>query len=588
MEEANQADAAGAQAINRKRRLSKKERKNLKKQKTDDNTSTSTSKADTKEGAPAVIDDFMKTYEAIQVPAQPSKDIEQPSKDANVKRWTKPTDEHDECGSGKTLGKWFPNAQLVKCSVTYTNTGSLLTTGSLKDFDLSKTTNPKSSLVLFYQYTEKKKKWSQQQVKLLMTYLSIIAEKRNIGGRIRVAQEGVNATLSAVDMPTNNGASAIETLRHVIQDLKNFDPIFGDIDFKFIDELPPDRHFKELRVIPVEELVFYGIREEDAACGEGGVHLDAIEYHEMLKKENTVVIDVRNHYEAVIGRFDGQEQLSTSSKGLTDGEKDTPKSAGAEYIDPKMRKSTDFTKWLGKSETQEKLKGKQVLMFCTGGIRCERASAFLKKQMGDQVDGVYQLQGGVERYLKAFPEGGFWRGKNFVFDKREAISAGDNDGDGGVIRKEKKGKKSAKDDLPATCCICDEKWDRYIGKKKCFTCGVPVLMCEKCMSDKLDKAKGMELKSRCPLCIEENITVPASEVEFTDNGVKNKKTGKGKQDDSKKGKAAESVLKWGGGHASNKKLERKMNRRLCQFGKECFRKDCNFAHPEKEKAAKES
>ena len=147
---------------------------------------------------------------------------------------------------------------------------------------------------------------------------------------------------------------------------------------------------------------------------------------------------------------------------------------------------------------------------------------------------------------------------------------------GRVIRKEKKGKKSAKDDLPATCCICDEKWDRYTGKKKCFTCGrVSVLMCEKCMPEKLDKAKGMELKSRCPLCIEENATVPESEVEFTDNGVKN-----GKQDDSKKGKGAAKVssIKWG---ASNKKLERKMNRRLYQFGKECFRKDSNFAHPKR-------
>jgi predicted sulfurtransferase len=119
-----------------------------------------------------------------------------------------------------------------------------------------------------------------------MTYLSTIAKKRNIGGRIRVAQEGVNATLSAVDMPTKNGISASEALRHVIQDLKNFDPVFEETDFKYIDDLPADRHFKELRVIPVEELVFYGIREEDAACDEGGVHLDAIEYRKLIEMVN--------------------------------------------------------------------------------------------------------------------------------------------------------------------------------------------------------------------------------------------------------------------------------------------------------------
>jgi predicted sulfurtransferase len=252
-----------------------------------------------------------------------------------------------------------------------------------------------------------------------------------------------------------------------------------------------------------------------------------------------------------------------------------------------MRKSTDFTQWLAKDETKEKLKNKTVLMFCTGGIRCERASAYLKKELGDQVEGVYQLQGGIERYLQAFPDGGFWRGKNFVFDKREAVSALDKDGDGGVIRKQKekeKIKSGNDDDLPAKCCVCSQKWDRYVGKKKCYTCGVPVLMCEKCMSLKPDKTKGMELKVRCPLCVEENITVPASEVEFTENGVKSKKLDDGYDviDSEKKRKAADSVLKWGGGHAKNKKLQRIAKRRLCHFGKECIRENCIFAHPERE------
>ena len=122
-------------------------------------------------------------------------------------------------------------------------------------------------------------------------------------------------------------------------------------------------------------------------------------------------------------------------------------------------------------------------MYCTGGIRCERASAYLKKEMGDDVEGVYQLKGGIERYLTAFPDGGFWRGKNFVFDKREAVGVNNPCGDGGVIRKQVKAKKKKKstgkeindgesDDI-AKCCVCDTKWDRYVGKKKCFTCGVP-------------------------------------------------------------------------------------------------------------------
>ena len=98
-----------------------------------------------------------------------------------------------------------------------------------------------------------------------------------------------------------------------------------------------------------------------------------------------------------------------------------------------MQKSTDFPSWLSKDETKKQLRDKTVLMYCTGGIRCECASSYLKEKMGDKVNGVYQLKSGVERYVKAFPDGGFWRGKNFVFDKHEAVGACNLDGDGGVI-----------------------------------------------------------------------------------------------------------------------------------------------------------
>ena len=332
--------------VTRKRRLSKNERKALKKQRTNaQKVSITAAKPEAEEEEPAI--DYLKKYEAIEVPTKVSSEVN------NKKGGNNTANEDLEGGkTGKTLGKWFPNALLVKSSISFTNTGQLLVNGKVDGIDESKTKNPRASLVLFYQYTEKSKKWSPERVKILMSYLSIIAKKRNLGGRIRVAQEGVNATLSAVDMPTKDGVSAAETLRYVVQDLKNFDPVFEETDFKFIDDLSPDRHFKELRVIPVEELVFYGIREEDAACQEGGVHLEAKEYHEMLKEENAVVIDVRNHYEAVIGRFDGQEKVDDPKKKL--------EHKGAEYIDPKMRKSTDFTQWLSKDETKEKLKDKKV------------------------------------------------------------------------------------------------------------------------------------------------------------------------------------------------------------------------------------
>ena len=117
----------------------------------------------------------------------------------------------------------------------------------------------------------------------------------------------------------------------------------------------------------------------------------------MLKRNDAVVIDVRNHYEAAIGRFDGQmeeeERGNDNDKGssttsavtarkLNDGNESNQTNkrdggdklvattggggGGAEYIDPKMRKSTDFTSWLSEPKTKEKLAGKTVMMFCTG------------------------------------------------------------------------------------------------------------------------------------------------------------------------------------------------------------------------------
>ena len=562
----------------RTKRISRKERKAAKKSKRPQSTNLVEVPTQGSSSSVSLYDDFLKSYSSVEVPKEPSKEVLEASKDSS-----KTTISHDDEGGGTSgsLGKWFPDALLLKCPVNYTNTGQLLLNGSGLTSEDVRMQNPTSSLVLFYQYSSAAagKQWSQNQVKLLMTYLTMVAKRRNLGGRIRVAQEGVNATISAVDMPK---ISAKESLRHFGQDLKNFDSkVFSETDFKYIDDLPADRHFKELRIIPVQELVFYDIKEAEAPLRPGhekpagGVHLDAKAYHEMLKKENAVVIDVRNHYEAIIGRFDGQEAVG-----------------GASYIDPKMRKSTDFKNWLAKEETKDKLKDKTVLMFCTGGIRCERASAYLKNKIGDQVAGVYQLQGGIERYLKEYPDGGgFWSGKNFVFDKREAVSADNPKGDGGVVGKKKKAAGLEK--LASKCCVCHCPWDRYIGKKKCWTCGVPVLMCDKCMSKKPDKDPEMRLSVRCPLCVEENVTVAASEVEFTDNGIRGKdpslhaRKSMGIDAAGLECKAAPSVLKWGGGHAAQKKFGRQMKRTICRFGAACHRTDCFFAHPDREEDANE-
>eukprot|EP00602_Paraphysomonas_sp_CaronLab_P003052 CAMPEP_0185033524 /NCGR_PEP_ID=MMETSP1103-20130426/22537_1 /TAXON_ID=36769 /ORGANISM="Paraphysomonas bandaiensis, Strain Caron Lab Isolate" /LENGTH=280 /DNA_ID=CAMNT_0027569817 /DNA_START=24 /DNA_END=863 /DNA_ORIENTATION=+ len=271
----------------------------------------------------------------------------------------------------KSLGSWFPSASQIKVS----------------PYDPS---DP-ITISLFYQYISPL--WSDSRKADAIKFVEKSGIECNIGGRLRIAREGINATISG---PREN-------IDRFVVALKTFDSHFNETYFKYIDGLSNDRAFKDLRVLPVQELVYYGIDAEEQ-LGPGGVHLDAEEYHSKLAEPNTVVIDVRNAYESDIGRFGRQE-----------------KAGGASLLIPEMRKSTDFPAWINKEETKEQLKGKNVLMYCTGGVRCERASALLKHEYGDTIEGVFQLKGGIESYMQKFPDGGFWEGKNYVFDKREAF-----------------------------------------------------------------------------------------------------------------------------------------------------------------------
>lgn len=300
-----------------------------------------------------------------------------------------------EVTAASSLGKWFPNAIVMKSSTQYTNHNK---TNQQNETETKKIT---SSIVLFYQYVTPP--WPESRVSLLIAYLIKICQTKGyrLGGRIRVAQEGVNVTLSAADIEGDHSSSSARlVLRQFARDLQHFDPIaFGSTDFKYIDHLRADRHFKDLKIIPVRELVFYGISPQEAPIDtSGGVHLAPRDFHQMLCQQNTVVVDVRNHYEAAIGRFDGQEVVATAAdvkeqsstaaltkssdeakpkeeeedqlagdKGSDTHQLATSISAAARYIDPKMRKSTDFPTWLEQEETKKSLKDKHVLLYCTGG-----------------------------------------------------------------------------------------------------------------------------------------------------------------------------------------------------------------------------
>jgi predicted sulfurtransferase len=209
------------------------------------------------------------------------------------------------------------------------------------------------SILLFYQYKEPP--WSKAEHKKALKKVLEIAQRHRVTGRGRVAPEGLNCTLTAVSPAS---------LRAFCQELRDWDgDLFNETDFKITDEIKQEKLFKSLSVRKTAELVAYGLDGVDRApCLKtfAGVHLDAVEYHEAMQDKEAVIIDVRNAYESAIGGF-------------------RPPEGGAELIDPRMRNSIEWPKWLNDPVTVKKLNNKKVLMYCTGGIRCERATALLNE-----------------------------------------------------------------------------------------------------------------------------------------------------------------------------------------------------------------
>lgn len=319
------------------------------------------------------------------------------------------------------------------------------------------------TILLMYQYVEPS--WTKKEHKSALKKIIELGQECNITGRGRVAPEGVNFTLSG--MP--------QDVRNFCYGLRKWNSLFDETDFKLTDWVPKSKLFKSLSIRKTDELVAYGLAGEKAPSLKkfSGTHLEADEYHKAMTEKDTVIIDVRNAYESAIGSFQ-------------------PPEGGAELIDPKMRNSIEFPKWLNDPATQEKLNGKKVLMYCTGGIRCERASALLNQisavNPSLKPKGVYHMRGGIERYVKTFPEGGFWKGKNYLFDRRMEQVPGTKD----VTKVEQ--------EVDSRCCLCRQKWTYYRGKFKCSQslCGVPVIVCTSC------DAKALKAPERltCELCKE--------------------------------------------------------------------------------------
>ena len=209
-------------------------------------------------------------------------------------------------------------------------------------------------------------------------------EELGLKGRLRIAEEGINGT--------------IEGLRGNVRDYQRFldeSEFFGGIDFKTsLNPRPSCSAFGSLIVKYTKELVSLGKPLKDI-CETRGTHLKPKEFHSFLEshldRDDFILLDVRNGYESKIGHF---------------------KNA----LKPQIRNYAAFPRWVDRNLDMLKSKS-AVAMYCTGGIRCETASAVLKNR--GFKGKVVQLSGGIHRYLESFPGSkSLYRGKNFVFDRR--------------------------------------------------------------------------------------------------------------------------------------------------------------------------
>ncbi|MCK0169178.1 rhodanese-related sulfurtransferase [Jannaschia sp. S6380] len=208
--------------------------------------------------------------------------------------------------------------------------------------------------------------------------LLAVCRGHGVTGTLLLAQEGINGTIAGPPAGVEAVLSHVRAL-----------PGCGGIEVKRseADAAP----FGRMKVRVKREIVTMGQPHVDPRAGTGR-HVAPADWNDVIRDPGTVVIDTRNAYEVAIGSF-----------------------AGA--LDPETEAFGDFPDWWRKNA--DRMAGKRIAMFCTGGIRCEKSTAFLR---GEGVEDVVHLQGGILKYLEAVPEtDSLWHGECFVFDDRVSV-----------------------------------------------------------------------------------------------------------------------------------------------------------------------
>ncbi|MCL4116139.1 UNVERIFIED_CONTAM: hypothetical protein GTU68_043879 [Idotea baltica] len=221
--------------------------------------------------------------------------------------------------------------------------------------------------------------------KSLQAPLQAVCKSNGVKGSLLLAFEGINGTIAGPRDGIDNVLAAIRALP-------------GCADFEHKESFASEMPFNRMKVKLKKEIVTMGQPNVDPTANVGN-YVDATDWNDLITRDDVVVIDTRNDYEVAIGTFDGA-------------------------IDPKTKSFGEFPAWW--EENKQRFHNKKVAMFCTGGIRCEKSTNYL---LGEGVEDVYHLKGGILKYLEEVPqEKSTWDGECFVFDSRVSVKHGLEEG----------------------------------------------------------------------------------------------------------------------------------------------------------------
>lgn len=272
-------------------------------------------------------------------------------------------------------------------------------------------------ILLYYKYmcVKNTEKALQEQKEL--------CKRLGLKGRIIIAHEGINGTVAGTRKATQAYINYM-----------NEHELYSDIDFKESIVDGSYDYFPKLSVKIRDEIVYLSANNDNVVSENTGVHLTPDQVHELLsnKDDDLLVLDTRNYVEWRVGAFE-------------------------HAIKPDIHYFRELPEYI--DQNLDQFKDKKVLMYCTGGVRCELATAYLKTKGVAQE--VYQIKGGIHCYVEKYPDG-FFRGKNYVFDGRVTVKVND--------------------DILGTCDNCGVACDEYTN---CFNaeCNRHYISCKKCLKD---------------------------------------------------------------------------------------------------------